>query len=295
RYDNPTSMTVPARRDPMAGALSDRQLEQYDRDGYLFPLPAFSPSEIIGLRNKLSELERREGGKVSARTNRKPHLLLPWLDEMVRHRNILDAVEDIIGPNILCWGSGFFAKAAKDQALVSWHQDSTYWGLSEPEVVTAWVAFTPSTVQSGCMRVIPGTHRLDQIPHRDTFADNNLLSRGQEIAVQVDESTAVDAALEAGEMSLHHVRLIPGSAPNRAHHPRIGYAIRYIPTHIRQIADIADSATLVRGHDAYGNFLLEPVPCRDFAPEAVAFHAAMLENNTRILYAGAEKQPDYNS
>jgi ectoine hydroxylase-related dioxygenase (phytanoyl-CoA dioxygenase family) len=247
------------------------------------------------LRAKLAELEQREGGKISARTNRKPHLLLPWLNEVIRHPRILDAVEDVIGPNILCWGSGFFAKAVNDRALVSWHQDSTYWGLSEPEVVTAWVAFTPSTVESGCMRVIPGSHKLDQIPHRDTFAENNLLSRGQEVEVEVDEGTAIDVILEPGEMSLHHVRLIRGSAPNRADHPRVGYAIRYVPTHIRQIAGIPDSATLVRGEDAHGNFMLEPAPRFDFDPEAVAFHAAMLENNTRILYAGAAKRPDYNA
>ncbi len=100
--------------------------------------------------------------------------------------------------------------------------------------------------------------------------------------------------LDPGEMSLHHVRLIHGSAPNHSHHPRIGYAIRYVPTHIRQTAGIPDSAKLVRGEDTYGNFLLEPVPRFDFAPDAVAFHAEMLESNTRILYAGAEKRPDYN-
>jgi non-haem Fe2+, alpha-ketoglutarate-dependent halogenase len=144
------------------------------------------------------------------------------------------------------------------------------------------------------MRVIPGTHRLDQIPHRDTFAENNLLSRGQEIEVEVDEGSAVDLVLEAGEMSLHHVRLIHDSTPNCANRPRIGYAVRYLPTHIRQIACIPNSATLVRGQDTYRNFMLKPVPRFDFDPEAVAFHAAMLENNTRILYAGAERQPDYN-
>ena len=124
--------------DRMTKALSDQQIEQYYRDGCLFPLSAISPSEVAKLRAKLAELEQREGGKISARTNRKPHLLLPWLNEVIRHPRILDAVEDVIGPNILCWGSGFFAKAVNDRALVSWHQDSTYWGLSEPEVVTAW-------------------------------------------------------------------------------------------------------------------------------------------------------------
>jgi non-haem Fe2+, alpha-ketoglutarate-dependent halogenase len=288
-----TGMTDRSRRldeggTQMPKALSDRQIKQYRGDGYLFPLPAFPAGEAAKLRGKLAELERREGGKVSSRTNRKPHLLLPWLNEVIRDPRILDAVEDVIGPNILCWGSGFFAKSANDDAMVSWHQDSTYWGLSEPEVVTAWVAFTPSTAESGCMRVIPGSHKFDQISHRDTFAANNLLSRGQEIEVEVDESRAVDVILEPGEMSLHHVRLVHGSAPNRADHPRIGYAIRYVPTHIRQIAGILDSATLVRGEDTYRNFALEPVPRFDFDPEAVALHAAMLENNTRILYAGAQ-------
>ena len=170
----------------MARALTDRQVEAYRRDGFVFPVPALAPYEAADLRARLAGLERREGGKISARTNRKPHLLLPWLNKVIRHPRILDAVEDVIGPNILCWGCGFFVKAAGDGALVSWHQDSTYWGLSEPEVVTAWVAFTASTIESGCMRVIPGTHRLDQIAHRDTFAENNLLSRGQEIEVEVD-------------------------------------------------------------------------------------------------------------
>jgi ectoine hydroxylase-related dioxygenase (phytanoyl-CoA dioxygenase family) len=101
------------------------------------------------LRAKLDEFEQREGGKISARTNRKPHLLLPSLNEVIRHPRILDAVEDVIGQNILCWGSGFFAKTVNNRVLVSWHQDSTDWGLSEPEVVTAWAAFTPSTVESG--------------------------------------------------------------------------------------------------------------------------------------------------
>src|SRR5262252_3274619 len=178
RYDDAIFMISSRGGACMTKALSDRQIARYHRDGCLSPLPVFFRNEITGLFAKFSELQQREGGTISGRTNRKPHLLLPWLNEVIRHPKILDAVEDVIGPNILCWSSGFFAKAPRDVALVSWHQDSTYWGLSEPDVVTAWVAFTPSTVESGCMRVIPGSHQLDQIPHRDTFAKNNLLSRG---------------------------------------------------------------------------------------------------------------------
>jgi len=248
--------------------------------------------EIAALSAKLSEIERREGGKLSARTNRKPHLLLPQLNQAIRDGRILDAVEDVIGPNILCWGSGFFAKRAGDGAIVSWHQDSTYWGLSEPDVVTAWLAFTPSTVESGCMRVIPGSHKSDQIAHRDTFADNNLLSRGQEIEVEVDEAAALDVVLEPGQMSLHHVRLIHGSELNRSRNRRVGFAIRYIPTYVRQLNGARDAASLVRGTDEFGHFIHEPRPKGDFDPDAVAFHAKIYETQMDILYAGAGQRPD---
>ena len=127
---------------------------------------------------------------------------------------ILDAVEDVIGPDILCWGSSFFIKEPRDPGFVSWHQDSTYWGLDPADIVTAWVALSDSTAANGAMRVIPDTQRLEQIAHRDTFAAENLLTRGQEIVVEVDESKAVMLALQPGEMSLHHVRLIHGSDPN---------------------------------------------------------------------------------
>src|SRR5262249_57420913 len=110
---------------------------------------------------------------------------------------ILDAVGDVIGPDILVWSSSFFIKEPRDGAYVSWHQDATYWGLSEPDVVTAWIALTPSTVESGAMRMVPGTHH-EQVAHHDTFAPGNLLSRGQEIAVEVDEARAVDVVLQPG-------------------------------------------------------------------------------------------------
>jgi non-haem Fe2+, alpha-ketoglutarate-dependent halogenase len=267
--------------------LSEQQVEQFQRDGVLFPLDAYKRGEIEGLRRKLEALAQAEGGKLSRGTNQKPHMLLPWLADMIREPRILDAVEGVLGPNLLCWASGFFWKQPQDPAYISWHQDSTYWGLSHPDIVTAWVAFTPSTPESGCMRVVPGTHKRDQVAHRDTFAAENLLSRGQEIAVDVNEEDAVDVVLQPGQMSLHHVRLFHGSEPNRADHPRIGYAIRYIPTYIRQTAGVRDSATLVRGKDEFGNFDPEPTPRTDFDPDCVAFHAQMLDRAAQILYAGA--------
>ena len=137
---------------------------------------------------------------------------------------------------------------------MSWHQDLTYWGLDPADIVTAWIALSESGPQNGAMRVIPGTHTSEVVPHKDTFAANNLLSRGQEISVEVDETKAVTLELEPGQMSLHHVKLIHGSEPNPSDKRRIGLAIRYIPTHVRQIAGMTDSAMLVRGADAFGHF-----------------------------------------
>lgn len=277
----------------MPKKLSAGQVEQYQREGCIFPVRVFSEEEASAMRRRLEALAASEGGRISSATNQKPHILLPWLAEVVRDPRILDAVEDVLGPNILCWASGFFWKPANDPAYISWHQDSTYWGLSHSDIVTAWVAFSPSTVESGCMRVVPGTHLKDQVEHRDTFDEKNMLSRGQEIAVDVDEEDAVDVVLQPGEMSLHHVRIFHGSKNNRSSEPRIGFAIRYIPTYLRQLHDTGDSATLVRGVDEYGHFEAEPVPKSDFDPACVAYHKAMLERQQKILYAGAAKVKEF--
>jgi non-haem Fe2+, alpha-ketoglutarate-dependent halogenase len=277
----------------MPKVLSEVEVERYKRDGYHFPVDIFSADENARHYAQLLALEAREGGAIKRATNQKPHLLLPWLTDIARHPKILDAVEDIIGPNILCWASGFFMKNPNDNAYVSWHQDATYWGLSSPDVITAWVAFTPSTPASGCMRVDPGTHQR-QLEHADTFDQNNLLTRGQEVRAQVDERGAVDVVLQPGQISLHHVLLVHGSGPNRSDHRRIGYAIRYIAPHVKQLAPMRDGAMLMRGVDTHGYFDLEAPPESDFHPAAVARHAAAMERYVKILYAGAKKMRDQN-
>jgi Phytanoyl-CoA dioxygenase (PhyH) len=266
--------------------LSPAAVERYHRDGFYFPVRVLSTDEARECRGRLEVFEAtQQRGALGGELRHKPHLIFTWLDTLVRHPVILDTVEDILGPNLLVWSSSFFVKEPRDAAYVSWHQDATYWGLSEPDVVTAWVAITDSTVESGAMRMIPGTHR-EQVPHRDTFAPHNLLSRGQEIAVEVDEAQAVDVVLRAGEMSLHHVRMFHGSLPNRSDDRRVGFAIRYVPTHVRQGAGEGDSAMLVRGVDEFGHFEPERRPTADASPEAFAYHAAIMERSARILYRG---------
>src|SRR5579872_334608 len=266
-------------------SLSETAVQQYREQGYIAPVPALSRAEAAGLRAHLEAYEAGVG-VLAGPLRHKSHLLFTWLNDLVRHPRILDAVEDIIGPDILCWGTSFFIKEKRNPGFVSWHQDSTYWGLEPPDIITAWVAFTDSNAANGAMRVIPGSHKMDQVPHRDTFAAENLLSRGQEIMVEVDESRAAMLELAAGEMSLHHVRLIHGSDPNPSDDRRIGFAIRYVPTYVRQVAGSADSASLVRGEDRFGNFELEPRPDADMSPEAIAYHAMTTNRYSQILMRG---------
>lgn len=267
--------------------LSPEAVARYRRDGFYFPIPALSAAEAGEYRARLEDVERAHGGRLGGELRQKVHLLFTWLDRLVRDPRILDPVEDVLGPNLLCWSSSFFVKDAGDSAFVSWHQDSTYWGLSEPDVLTAWVAFTESSVESGAMRMVPGTH-TEQVAHRDTFARDNLLSRGQEIAVEVDRSKAVGLAMSAGEMSLHHIKLVHGSEANRTDDRRIGLAIRYIPTHVRQ-TKTRDAAMLVRGKDAYHHFDDEPRPKADLDAAALAAHADSVARQVKALYQGTEK------
>jgi ectoine hydroxylase-related dioxygenase (phytanoyl-CoA dioxygenase family) len=272
----------------MGKSLSPAAIERYARDGYVFPISVLSTNEARQYRERLERAERDLGGPLRGVYRIKPHLLFTWLAELVRHPSVLDAVEDVLGPDILCWNTSFFTKEARSPGFVSWHQDATYWGLSEPDVVTAWVAFTQSTPANGNMRVIPGSHRAP-VPHADTFHPDNLLSRGQEITVEVDEARAADIVLQAGEMSLHHVLMVHGSGANPSGDRRIGFAIRYIPTRISQTGGPRDSATLVRGTDAFGHFELEPRPAADLDPSMLALHAEISDRQARILYRGTPR------
>lgn len=273
----------------MPKILTKEAVEAYHRDGYYFPIRVMPETEAADFRRRLEAHERKAGQPLQGNWRHKTHLLFTWADEMVHHPRILDAVEDVLGPNILCWTTNFFIKEANSSGFVSWHQDSTYWGLDPADVMTAWVAFTESNLVSGCMKVIPGTHTADQIPHVDTFHQENLLSRGQEIAVEVDKTKAVDLILRPGEMSLHHIKLVHGSEPNRSNDRRIGMAIRYIPTHVRQ-TKVRDSAMLVRGVDSYKNFDPEPRPHADVDEAALAAHHDAMDRQVRALYQGTDKK-----
>ena len=267
----------------MSEHLSPAEVARYEREGYLFPFEVMSAAETAEARRRIEAFERKLGGPLPKELRHKPHLYSSTIDAIVRSPRILDRVESLLGPDILCWESVLFIKEAKDPAFISWHQDVTYWGLEPYDILTAWVALSPSTRASGCMRVLPGSHVGEIAPHKDTFAPNNMLSRGQEIQVEVDEAKVVDIELPPGSMSLHHVKIAHGSDPNTADDRRIGLAIRYIPTRVRQAVGAGDTATLVRGVDRYRHFSPEPRAEGDFTDAGLAAQDRLRKERMAIL------------
>lgn len=242
----------------MPKALTPDQIEAYRQDGLLFPLAVLSEEEVAHFRSLHDELDRRLGGKPTSQEKAQCHLHYKWACDLATHPKVLDAVEDVIGPDILIHSSTFFAKYAKDEMFISWHQDSHYWGLSESRLVSAWIALTDSTIDNGCLRVLPGTQtrKFDHIEKRDK---NNLLSSGLTVSEDLDVERAVDIVLQAGEMSFHHANIIHGSKPNTRTSPRIGFAVRYVSTAVEQERR-HHKVILARGHDDYHYYHLQEKP-----------------------------------
>jgi len=269
--------------------LTAQQLAQYRRDGYVCPVAVMPAAEAAGLRRKLEAFEATQGGALEAVQRSRAFLLFKWLDDLIRDARVLDPIEQLIGPDILCWSTIFWIKDAGSKSFVSWHQDNTYWGLSSRNVVTAWFAISPASVEAGCMKVMPGTHTGATLSHEDTYDSDNMLTRGQSIR-GIDEARAVSMPLAAGEMSLHNYCLAHGSGPNISPDRRIGVSMHFMPPETKQVVGAWDCAALVRGTDRHGNFAHTPVPARDLDPVAVAFHARAAGAMREVLYAGAEKK-----
>lgn len=283
----PRAVAIYPKEKAMPKMLSEAAVERFNDDGYLCPVAVFSPEEMAPYRTRLAEFEAREGGKLAGGVRNKPHLFLRWLYDMCCHPKLLDAVEDLIGPDILLFHAQWFIKEPDTKDFVSFHQDSAYWALSEAQGLSAWVAFEHSGPENGCMQVIPGTHKV-ALEHEDKIAKDNMLWRGQTVKQEIDPANAVNFVLDPGQMSIHHARIIHGSGPNSSNGRRIGYSIRYIPAHIARVG-ARESALLVRGEDRWGNFDHEPAPRMDYDPDGVRFHAEM---NRRYMENYMAAQPE---
>ncbi|MCP4818699.1 MAG: phytanoyl-CoA dioxygenase family protein [Shimia sp.] len=278
----------------MQTVLSDDQQAQYWDDGYLFPLDVMSQEEAAKWR---AEIEDIEADWLSAdlplplnsykRVN--THVVMPMAARLASDSRVLDIVEGILGSNILVWSAEFFIKEPRTKSFVSMHQDLTYWGLGAIDgLVTAWIALSPATVSSGCMDFVKGSHKNPILPHADTHSDDNLLSRGQEIAVDIASEDQTAIALQPGQMSLHHGLTIHGSGPSVSDDRRIGFVIRYIKPEIAQQVADKDYAMLVRGVDRIGNFIHLAPPKSIFAPAVLDLYEEIRKAQAAALMKGSK-------
>jgi len=271
----------------MPKLLSDTQIAQFRDDGFLFPVDICAPEEAAAMYAKFEAMEKTLGEEPQEKFRLKAHLPFPWLCDLVRHPRLLDALEDLIGPDILCWGSSFFTKKAGDERYISWHTDRFFYGFEPSETATAWFSFNASNVESGCVRYIPGSHKSEAI--HDFYPDrHNLAPVGQTVR-GVNERKAVDAVLRAGQVVFHHESVVHGSKPNRADHPRVGLSIHYCAPHVRETRYEGATAMLIRGEDTFGYWGADPEPKQDYDFDCIQW---MLDTRQKFLDATDQKVKD---
>ncbi|MCV6595200.1 MAG: phytanoyl-CoA dioxygenase family protein [Silicimonas sp.] len=277
-----------------AGRLSAVDQARYWEDGFLHPIPVLEAGEVAGARKALEEMERDwldNGLSLSLNTYKRVNaqVVMPFAADLARHPAILDVIEGILGPDLLIYAAEFFIKEPGTSQIVSMHQDLTYWGLGAIDgLVTAWIALSPATPASGCMDFVRGSHKSPILPHEDTFDAENLLSRGQEVKVDIAEGDKTPIVLEAGQMSLHHGLTIHGSGPNASDDRRIGFVVRYIRPDMEQQVGARDFAMAARGADRFGHFTQTPAPEALFAPGALALYDEIRAEQSKFMMKGAQ-------
>lgn len=278
----------------MTGSLASDQVNQYWHDGFLFPLTLMHPAEAQTWRGKLEQFDDRYRHDPSLhrpfddylRANL--HIVSTAAAEIAHHPAILDAVESLIGPDLLVWMVELIVKPPNSEAMVSMHQDLTYWGLDGIDgLVTAWVALSDVTVANGAMTFVAGSHRFGQVDHADTFGENNLLSRGQQVSFDHDPHDEASVELAAGQVSLHHGLTFHGSGPNQTEVERVGLAIRYIEPEVRQRVGARDYAMTVRGANHTGHLISVAPPSRNCEPGALALFDEITEAQAVALAVDA--------
>jgi non-heme Fe2+,alpha-ketoglutarate-dependent halogenase len=272
----------------MPKLLTQAQIEAFDRDGFIAPVRAITAERARYYRSRLEAFETAYP-EHRLKLDQKAHLICPWVDEMIREPAILDAAEDLLGPNILCWGTSLRAKLADGRTFAGWHQDTAYADV-KPIVLIVALALSPSGSENGCIRGIPGSHRGPLLPHKEAFNTDSLLSREQYISAELDQSAAVDFALAPGEIALFNNALVHGSRPNFGSDRRIIFLLEMIPSHAYQ-HEPRESAMLVRGVDGHGNFDVDARPAAEMGAAELAAWQRAVEIQASVLFRGAQRPP----
>ncbi|NNE81143.1 MAG: phytanoyl-CoA dioxygenase family protein [Silicimonas sp.] len=283
------------------GHLPESAIKRYWDDGFLFPVQVMSAEAAAHARAELEAVERDwldAGLPLPLNTYKRVNaqVVMPFLADIAQSPAILDVVEGILGPDILIYAAEFFVKEPKTSHVVTMHQDLTYWGLGAIDgMVTAWLALSPATRASGCMDFVRGSHKNPILPHEDSFDANNLLSRGQEVAVDIAEADKVPIELAPGQISLHHGLTIHGSGPNTSNDRRIGCVIRYIRPDMEQKVGAKDYVMHARGEDRFRHFVHAPKPDANFSPESLAIYDEIRAEQSRTMMKGATKKNEMYS
>lgn len=272
----------------MPKVLTEEQIAQFDRDGYLSPVRAMSPERAGYFRGRLESLEERHPNDIK-KMKTKSHILCPWVLDIAEDPHVLDIFEDLIGPDILCWSMAWRTKKADGETFAGWHQDSSY-SSPQPIIVLGALALSECGPEQGCLRGIPGSHKWGRMTHEETNDPTSILARGQYISDQFDESKAVDFALKPGEMVMFHYSLVHGSAPNFGPDRRILLLVEMMPAHATQ-APFRESALLVRGTDKYNNFDSDPRPDAEFSDAAVANWQKVVQARAARLFHNSKYGP----
>jgi ectoine hydroxylase-related dioxygenase (phytanoyl-CoA dioxygenase family) len=267
--------------------LIPAQVQAYERDGFVFPVDVLQKQEALSCRDELEAWERERGALIDFPEKSKSYLLFAWADRLAHHPRILDAVEDVIGPNILVYHSTLFVKEARTPAYVRWHQDSTYFYLQPHLHVTAWVALSDASVAAGCMRALPGSHRWGAFDHDDKPEPMNMIRRGQGISGSFDNAEGQFMPLTADQMSLHHTDLVHARPATLTDDRRLGFAISYIPAHVEPVGAVQPSALRVRGR-SFGHFMEEDRLVQPLSEQARAHHSRALALFRALQDAGFE-------
>jgi len=275
-------------------SFAQSEVSRYWDDGFVFPIRVLSEQETNACRSELETIEHEFGNANLPRPLKEylrvhSHTVLPLAARLATHVNVLNAVEAILGSSIMIWGAEFFIKEAHSDKIVSMHQDLTYWGFGDTSnQVTAWIALSPATVESGCMELVKASHKNAILPHTDTHAENNMLSRGQEVNVDVNAEDCTPIILQPGEMSLHHGLTIHGSKENRTNDRRIGFAIRYINPEAVQLGDHREYTMMARGIDNSSSFKHYAPPSTSFAEPNLSLYEEIRHEQAKVLAAGME-------
>ena len=277
----------------MPKVLTKKQIKQYHDEGFVFPIRIMSKDEALAIAAKIEKAEKLYPEEMHAENRNNLHLSFSFLDKLVHNKVVVDAMEDLLGPDLALWATVMFIKEPSSEHYVSWHQDATYMGMNANRFATPWISLSTSDRNTGCMTMIPGAHLQEIVNHEDTFDNNNILTRGQ-IINNVDESLGVDLILEPGEMSIHSGTVVHASKPNRSNNRRIGFALQsYMPPNIKQVFG-KNFWTHVRGKKRCDpNGMTLDRPRYDMDPNTVAQRKIVNENLARILYKDSDIKRNY--